>query len=363
MKEQIAGNPTRLGVIGAGRIIERVHLPLLAEMQNVVVAGIFDPDYERARAITASFNVPVACRTAEELFDLGLDATLVACPNYLHSQMSIAALEANTHVLCEKPMATRASDAEAMIKAAESAGRNLMIAYTNRFRPEVIALLNAVHSNQLGEVKAIRCGWLRNNGIPGAGTWFTNREQAGGGVLTDLGSHLLDLAIWISGRRRLLSTSCVLDRTVAPQMQASWYLPTDSERGADCDVETTASAFAVFEGPIDLFIEVSWACGVPCDQTYLQVIGERGLARIDTLFGFSPNGHRPRHPLQMWADGEQVAQQVVGSSDVMDPYRKQWEFFLGSLNDGQSLRSSLYDGLAMMLLIEKMYRAAEENHR
>jgi predicted dehydrogenase len=364
MKERNGGDPFRIGVMGAGRICERVHLPLLAEMDNVVIGGIFDPDQHRARALSSLFNLPVVCRSASELLDLKLDAVLIACPNHLHAQMSIAALEAQKDVLCEKPMATRAADAEAMLNAAEASGRNLMIAYANRFRPEVVALYEAIQSKRLGEVKAIRCGWLRRNGVPGAGTWFTSREQSGGGVLTDLGSHLLDLVIWMCGRQRLRSASCVMDRQVDAHRQADWYLPENTGRDSNCDVETSATAFAVFDGPRDLFIEVSWACAVPYDRTYLEVIGDRGMARIDTLFGLSPNGLRPRHPLQIWADcEEEPTQPVAGSTDLLEPYRKQWEFFLKGVNNGYSSRSDLRDGLGMMRLIETMYDSARENER
>src|ERR1041384_292322 len=96
-------SPLRLGIIGAGRIVERAHLPVLAKLPEVVVAGLFDPDQERARATADQFHIPQACRTLEALFGLGLDAVLVACPNAQHASMSIAALEANLHVLCEKP--------------------------------------------------------------------------------------------------------------------------------------------------------------------------------------------------------------------------------------------------------------------
>jgi predicted dehydrogenase len=363
VKERTGDDRFRIGVVGVGRICERVHLPLLTAMRNVVVGGIFDPDRERVKVVSSAFNVPVVCRSANELLNLNLDAVLIACPNHLHAEMSIAALEAQKHVLCEKPMATKASDAEAMLNAAEASGRNLMIAYANRFRPEVIALNNAIKSKQLGDIRAIRCGWLRRNGVPGAGTWFTSRERSGGGALTDLGSHLLDLVIWMCGRNRLLSACCVIDRTLDPQRQADWYLLESTGRRSDCDVETSATAFAVFDGPLDLFIEVSWACAVPYDRTYLQVIGECGTARIDTLFGLSPNGLRPQHPLQIWADSDQKPTLVAGSTDVLEPYRKQWEFFLKGIDSGRGCQSDLHDGLGMMRLIETMYRYAKDNER
>src|SRR4029077_19021765 len=132
--------PLRLGIIGAGRIVERAHLPVLERLPDIAVIGLFDPDNDRARATAERFHIPHVCRTLEELFSLGLDAALVACPNAQHASVSIAALDAHLHVLCEKPMALNSGEAQAMVQAAERAGRELMIAFANRFRPEVVAL-------------------------------------------------------------------------------------------------------------------------------------------------------------------------------------------------------------------------------
>jgi len=85
--------PLRVGLIGAGRIVERVHLPLVAALPGVTVAGIYDTDVARAREVAANGDGGQACRSVEELFALDLDATLVACPNHLHAELTIAALE------------------------------------------------------------------------------------------------------------------------------------------------------------------------------------------------------------------------------------------------------------------------------
>jgi predicted dehydrogenase len=352
--------PLRVGLIGAGRIVERVHLPLVAALPGVTVAGIYDPDVARAREVAANGDGGQACRSLEELFALDLDATLVACPNHLHAELTIAALESRIHVLCEKPMATSVAEAEAMVRASEASKRELMIAYTNRFRPEVVALKQAIEAGQLGEIQAIRCGWLRHKGVPGANTWFTSREKAGGGVLMDLGSHLIDLALWLTGHRQLLGVGCAIDRTLEPRDEAEWYGASEATARTACDVDVSASAFAVFAESLNLFVEVSWSCSFPQDQTYLSVVGRRGAARLDTLFGLSPNGQRPTRPLRLWIEGQPVAEQVAGATDLLQPYRKQWEYFVESLRTGRSLRPALHDGLDVVRLIEAMYESAEE---
>lgn len=358
--ECLKNDPLRVGIIGAGRIVERVHLPLLKDMPGVCLAGLFDPDVRRAMTVAEHQRILKVCQSLDGLLSLNLDAILIACPNYLHAEMTIAALEARSHVLCEKPMATNVTDAERMIAATRRAGRELMIACTNRFRPEVVALRRIIQEGQLGRIKSIRCGWLRRNGIPGVGTWFTRRTQAGGGVLTDLGTHLIDLAIWLGELRQLLKVNCVFERASNSQAQAEWYLPDSPAVKTDCDVEISAHGSALFHGPVELSIEVSWASDVPEDQTFLHFVGTRGAALLDTLFGLSPSGRRPRHPLRICADGRLVSSEVTSATDILQPYKAQWEFFLESIRRGRSLASELSINLATVQMIEAMYRNTKD---
>jgi len=357
---QKAAPKARIGVIGAGRIVEHVHLPLLSRMEGASVVGLFDTDPNRLRALSHYAEPIRLCHTLDELFNLDLDLTLIACPNHLHGPMTIAALDAGAHVVCEKPMASNSVEAERMVRKAESAGRELVVGFANRFRPEVCALRQAVENGTLGEIRAIRSGWLRRKGVPGMGTWFTNRAFSGGGALIDLGSHLLDLSIWLSGRRRLVKVECDLDPLRKTEEQASWYLPSASMADSLVDVEVSVSGFMVFEGPFNLFVEASWDCGVPYDQTYLHVIGERGVARLSTLFGLSHNGHRPEYPLQMWSDCRPVVTQAVTTTDLLQPYRDMWKYVIENISNGHSLRSSMYDALSVVQTIDELYRAAGE---
>lgn len=352
--------PLRVGVVGAGRIVERAHLPLLVEHPQLRLVGIFDPSLERAALLARQHGIARVCGSLEELLGLSLDITLVACPNYLHAPVSIAALEAGSHVLCEKPMATSAADAEAMDAAQRRTGRTLMIAFPNRFRPEVTALHQAIAAGELGLIRDIRCGWLRRDGIPGANTWFTNRALSGGGALTDLGAHLLDLSLWLAGPRQLRTVACALDNSLDQQAQASWYsAPSSGETQAlqSYDVEVGGSALASFEGPLNLLLEVSWACSTPADRTYLEIRGTEGSARLETLFGFSPHGQRPDLPLQIWSGGA-PPRLVPGSNDLLQPYRAQLAFFIDSLHTNRSLVDWGCAGLQTARLIEAMYKAA-----
>jgi predicted dehydrogenase len=349
--------PLRLGIVGAGRVVERVHLPLILERTDVRVAALFDADGTRSAGLARPLGA-AACASLEELLGSDLDAVLVACPNHQHAAVTLAALDAGLHVLCEKPMATSRGQAEAMVRASERADRELTIAFPSRHRPEIEALRQALRDGVLGEIRSVRCGWLRREGVPGIGTWFTRRDLSGGGVLTDLGSHLLDLVFCLVGPRPLASATVRLAHGLERADQASWYTSGEAGHGA-ADVEISASGFALLEGPLDLFLEVSWASAVPRDRTYLELAGTDGVARLETLFGFSPNGLRPRYPLRIWPR-QGRPQRIEGSPDVMQPYRALWSRFVEGLARGERRRADLAEAAAAVAAVEALYRAAEQ---
>jgi predicted dehydrogenase len=347
-----------IGIIGAGRIVERVHLPLLARMPFVALTGIFDPDEHQAHVLARQYALPHVCTSLAALLALHPDIVLVACPNHLHASMSIAVLDAHIHVLCEKPMATSLIEARAMVEAAERNQRTLMIAFANRFRPDVLALARYIQEGQLGVITSIRCGWLRQKGVPGIGTWFTHRREAGGGVLVDLGSHLVDLVLWLTGHPQLKGSYTLTDHKVNANAQTSWYLPQHTQDDGQCDVEVSASAFAIFDGPLDLFLEVSWNKALAQDTTYLHIYGTRGSARLETLFGLNATIQLPEPPLRLWINDHAVPCEVPALTSALQPFQNQWEYFVRCIRDGESIRSRLYESLETVHLIETLYASA-----
>lgn len=347
----------RIGVLGAGRIVERMHLPILSKMPNADVVGVFDPDTGRAAKLAHQFGIPHIAHKLEDLFHLSLDCLLVACPNAQHAEMSIAALEAGMHVICEKPMATTFDDAQKMVATAEITGRELVIAFNNRFRPDVLALQRVIQRGDIGKVVEIHCEWLRRSGIPGS--WFMNHNQSGGGVLTDLGSHVINTALLLSGQQQLLTTCGVIDYTLPVEHHAAaWYLPDVPVPMQKYNVEISAKAAALFSSSFRLSVAVSWACDISADQTTLHVIGTQGIAVLNTLFGFSPNGVRPASPLTIYAHGEVTSPVIERADDISISYENQWKAFIEGLGQKHSLRSHLNESLLTVQIIEEIYRSA-----
>jgi predicted dehydrogenase len=208
------------------------------------------------------------------LDDRTIDAVDICAPSGLHAQIGLAALAAGKHVLCEKPMATSAADADSMLAAARTAGRKLMIGQHLRFDPSVSALRRALETHPLGEVYYARASWRRRRRLPGNAA-FTDRRLSGCGVLFDLGVHVLDLAWWLMGCPRPISAHAQTSNRLAHRDDVG------SEWGAwnphAIDVEDFAAGWLRFTGGACLAFDVSWLALQPeTEYRRVEILGDCG---------------------------------------------------------------------------------------
>jgi len=263
----MAEEQVRFGVIGLG--MGRHHLQRLVAAPHAEVAAICDLDTRRLVGIGDEFGIHWRATNYEDLLGSpDLDAVVVALPNFLHAPVSIAALEAGKHVLCEKPMARSASEAAQMLEAAHRTNRLLMVHFNYRFTPSAMALHRYVAAGELGHIYHGRSWWHRTRGIPGLGGWFTSKESAGGGPLIDLGVHRLDLALWLMGYPRAVAVSGVTYSMLGAELAA--------RQGLSYEVEDMASAFIRFDNGATLILEASWAAnGEQPEEMVTQVYGTK----------------------------------------------------------------------------------------
>lgn len=189
----------RVAVIGAGQIARNAHLPAYQQMDGVEVVAVCDRRIESARKLAAAFHVPAAYdddRRMEE--ESRPDLVSICVPNRFHCDLTVRALRAGAHVLCEKPPAISVREAEEMEQVARESGRLLTYGFHLRYSDQVRKLKSRIEEGGLGTVYAAEARWLRRRGIPGWGQ-FTNREVQGGGPLIDIGAHVLDLAAYLLG--------------------------------------------------------------------------------------------------------------------------------------------------------------------
>ncbi|MDR2381793.1 MAG: Gfo/Idh/MocA family oxidoreductase [Bifidobacteriaceae bacterium] len=252
----------RIGIIGLGFIGTQKHLKGLAQhLDKCEVVGFCDFVIDKAKAAQAEIGSPDSYTTTDYkqiLADPTIDVVHVCTWNVSHAEITIAALEAGKHVLCEKPMAVTGAEARAMVDAAHKAGKKLSVGFQYRFRKESQFLRKAVDEGRLGEIYAAKAHAVRRKGVPIWGV-FTDKEKQGGGPLIDLGGHAIDLALWYMDNYDIESVTGVVNYKLGDKPEGNMGGPWDP---ATYSVEDSAFGFVTFTNGASLFVEASWALNV-----------------------------------------------------------------------------------------------------
>jgi predicted dehydrogenase len=202
----------KVGVIGCGKIAQVRHIPEYAENRQVELAAYYDLNIDRARKIAQKYGGKVYSSVAELLADPTIDAVSVCTANTSHAEISIAALKAGKHVLCEKPMATTLEDCEAMVKTARETGKFLMVGQNQRLARAHVKAKELIQEGLIGEIVSFRTtfghGGPETWSIdPGKNVWFFDKNKAALGVMADLGIHKTDLIHFITGQTVVETTA------------------------------------------------------------------------------------------------------------------------------------------------------------
>jgi len=188
----------RYGIIGCGGIARGKHLPSIKKLGDVEIAAFFDILPARAEKLSQEYTggKGKVFTNYRDLLKEELDAVFVLTPNDSHSEITVAALKSGKHVMCEKPMATSSAEARAMIAARDESKKLLTIGYQNRFRSDSLFLKAECDKGSLGEIYFARATALRRRAVP---TWgvFLDAKRQGGGPLIDIGTHTLDLTLFM----------------------------------------------------------------------------------------------------------------------------------------------------------------------
>ncbi len=217
----------RIGVIGCGKITVVRHAPEYDENPNCELIGWFDAFPERAQAMADLYGGKV-CESIDELLEMKPDAVSVCVANCDHAEVTIRALEAGCHVLCEKPMAVTLQECEAMVEAARRTGKRLMLGHNQRYNRAHIEAKKLIASGEMGKVLSFHTmfghpgpeGWTGSNN-----SWFYNKQRAGFGALADLGIHKTDLLHFLLGEP-IVRVSAVLS-TIHKTLPDGSLIPLD----------------------------------------------------------------------------------------------------------------------------------------
>ena len=254
MKEKL-----RAGIVGCGGIANQKHMPCMTKTKMVDIVALCDIVEERAIKAAKEFgteDAKVYTEYKKLLEDKTLDVVYVLTPNKSHSFITIDALEAGKHVMCEKPMAKTSKEAKDMVETAKKTGKLLTIGYQTRYQAPSQYVKQSVEAGDLGEIYFAKAHALRRRAVP---TWgvFLNEEEQGGGPLIDIGTHAVDLTLWLMDNYKVKSVmGNVYKKLNGNGNCGNAFGPWNP---AEFTVEDSAFGFITMENGATIILESSWA--------------------------------------------------------------------------------------------------------
>lgn len=337
----------KYGLIGAGSNAERKHLSNYTSLPNIELVAICDVNIENAKRLADKHGIKnVYSNYIEMLNNEGLDLVSVCTPNFFHAEISIQALLSGINVHCEKPLAMNAVEAQRIVDARNKSGKKLMVGLNNRFTNEAVFLKRYIDEGYLGDIYHAKAGWKRRSGIPGRGTWFTNKDFSGGGVMIDLGVHYLDLALFLMGNPEPLyitgSTYQNFNHTTTRNRNGYKGNP----EGV-FNVEDSALGFIGFQNKATVDFEFSWASNIEEDKTYIELLGTKGGA---TLI----NGE-----LKIYSEILDACVDITPKLNSNIKLLSEFEHFVQVIQDNEKQIAPAEHGVYMMNIIDHFYEASQ----
>jgi predicted dehydrogenase len=318
----------KVGIVGAGSM-GMTHAAGWAETPAEIV-GFTAATTQESVALAARYNANVYPTLAALLADV--DVIDICSPTHLHHEMVLKAAELGKHVVCEKPLARTAAQAQEMVNVCEKAGVQLLVAHVVRFFPEYALAHSSVVEGQIGKLAVIRLHRGSYRPKKPAGNWFLD-EKKSGGILMDLMIHDYDYARWVAGEVETISARRV------------------TEQHPDAPVDYGLVILSHRSGALS-HIAGAWAYPPPTFRTALEIAGDRGLIQFDS------DGTAPIQNLIL-KSGSDAPDVALPSSPVSEsPYTTQIKEFYEALAEGKTPRVSAADGLAAVQIAEAALQSA-----
>jgi len=337
-------SPLRFGFIGAGAIAYSSADSVNRHPHAKVIAAQ-DMHAGRLQDLQGAKDIPKGYATAQELFaDPEVDVVYIAVPNKFHVPLTLEALAAGKHVLLEKPFAMNLPEAETAAAAARKAGKLLSLGMNQRFTERAQQFRSLAQEGVFGEIYHAKAYWFRRSGIPKLGTWFGDRELAGGGCLYDIGVHLLDLCLYIIGNFEPVSVFGTTYTKFGHRGlgEGGWGRSDRSEQHA-FNVEDFATGQIRFANGATVSLDVSWACHqADGNRTDVEIFGAEagGAALAGKLYRRVP-------------DGAHVAYDAPGRP-LIHPHKDRFHNFINHLRGEEALCVTLEQALMVQKILDAL---------
>lgn len=274
----------KVGIIGCGTIANNAHIPAYMKNENVEIKYFCDIIPEKAAAAVEKYGCGTAVTDYHVvLSDSEVEAVSVCTPNNMHATISIDAMRAGKHVLCEKPAARTYPEALEMQKVQHETGKVLNIGVVNRFNDQVNRIRDYIQEGRLGEVYHVYLSFRSHRSIPGLGGAFTTKAIAGGGALIDWGVHFLDLVMYCLNDPKPLTVSgetfCKLGKDMEGYTYRDMWAGPPVKNGT-YDVEDSVTALIRTEGPV-FTLHGAWAQNIDKNEMQVDFMGDKGGIRLE----------------------------------------------------------------------------------
>ncbi len=344
----------KVGVIGTGSI-SKEHLDAYKNHPEVTLYALCDLDAALVQKRGAEYGVERLYTDASEMLRLSeLDAVSVCAWNAAHAPLAIAALKAGKHVLCEKPMALNAVDAQAMADAAKESGKLLMIGFVRRFGNDCAILKDFIGQGAFGDIYYAKATYLRRKGNPGG--WFGEKARSGGGPLIDLGVHVIDLTRYLMGNPKPVSVYGATFQKLFDRRNVKSDPGYRSAGATDhdvCDVEDLASAMIRYDNGAVVTVEASFSLNIAKPVGRIELFGTKAGAKLepDLEIYTEMNGYMADVTLPMRT-----------SLNFEGLFQNEIAHFVDCILHGAACVSPAEDGVTLMRILDAIYQSAATGH-
>jgi len=324
------GKKIKIGIIGCGAVAQVGHIPAFKSILDVEITAICDTDERKLAYLKNKYNISEATTRFEDIIrDKNIDGVVIATPNYLHHPMVISALEYGKYILCEKPLGLNTNEVREIGKIAQKYPDRLMYGLNDRFRQDVQTLRKYILGGELGEIFYAKTGWLRKMG-GSIEKWRKDKVKSGGGVVLNLGVHLLDIALWILPKKPVAVST------------AAHY---------NDEIEDSGVAIIRFEDGTFLTLEVAYTLLFERDFAYFNLFGERGSALLN--------------PLKIQKIKKDTLIDITPDAGKKESYKSSFEFqaewFVDMVRKGRKPLFNWKDAYTIAKIIDALYKSAQEN--
>ena len=342
----------KLGIIGCGGIANSHMHGYNALGERVEATACCDINFKKAKEFAERYNIPHCYDNCYDMLkNHALDIADVCTWNAAHCECSVAALEAGVNVLCEKPMAMNAAEAEKMKAAADKAGKLLMVGFVRRQGDDAARAIELIKDGTVGDVYFAKATYLRRAGFPGG--WFGNKALSGGGPLIDLGVHVIDLTRYIMGCPKPVSVyGAAFDKLGARENVrrdgGAWISQTEVDKPV-FNVEDLAVAMIRFDNGALLEVECSINLNLKHEKGDIEIYGSKA--------GFSLG----EFELHTVVDHELADIKLNGDHrfEFQRDMDKEMKNFVDAVEGKAACLAPAEDGVALMKILDAIYLSAQ----